>query len=238
MPEEPEDRTERVLRDFRAWLDGCPEEIRTEGDGSAEAGTAPDCDLHAVFCELAALRQEVRLQNREQARLVRELGQVRAEYERATGNERGRAEDLAALEARVRAAAEGDTLGLFFDVRDALVRGRRAAAAAAAPRGLFRRPPAGTASVVEGYDLAIQRFDRALSRLGVKVLPALGCSFDPERMQAVGTRHSRAAADGEVIEEVRGGFTRGGQVLRPAEVIVNGNRGSRPARWPGGEEET
>ena len=238
MPVEPEDRTERVLRDFRAWLVSEPEEVRTEGDRPTEAGTAPDCDLHAVFSELAALRQEVRLQNREQARLVRELGQVRAEYERATGIERGRAEDLAALEARVRAAAERDTLGLFDDVRDALVRGRGAAATAAAPRGLFRRPPAGTAGVVEGYDLAIQRFDRALSRLGVEVLPALGCPFDPEWMQAVGTRRSHAAADGEVIEEVRGGFTRGGQVLRPAEVIVNGNCSSRPAGWPGGEEET
>ena len=63
MNERDDDWKQDVLEDFRRWLAGVTEE---------EAGAAdhepPECDLRDLFAELAALRQEVRLRNREQSR--------------------------------------------------------------------------------------------------------------------------------------------------------------------------
>ena len=112
---------ERALEDFRQWLDEL-EEIPPAAEGEP-----PSCDLHDLFSELAALRQEVRLQNREQSRAGRELANAAARYDATDRTARRRDEELDALERRVSRAAEDRCLLSVLDLRDALVRGREAA---------------------------------------------------------------------------------------------------------------
>ena len=100
-------------------------------------------------------------------------------------------------------------------------RGRDAATRLAARRGLWRRVPSGAEEVVDGYGMAIERFDRALDLVGVEVLHPLGERFDADTMRAVHTRRASGVADQEVVEELRCGFVRSGVVLRFAEVVVN-----------------
>ena len=85
----------------------------------------------------------------------------------------------------------------------------------------FGRPVRGIAGVVEGYELALRRFDRMLARFGVRRLQATGHPFDSRTMHAMEVRRIEQAGDGEVVEELLGGFTRDGDVLRLAEVAVN-----------------
>jgi hypothetical protein len=59
------------------------------------------------------------------------------------------------------------------------------------------------AGVVEGYDLAIRRFDRALGQFGVRLVPTVGCRFDARTMRAVGTCQQEQAEDGLVVEEAK-----------------------------------
>ena len=82
-------------------------------------------------------------------------------------------------------------------------------------------PVQGIAGVVEGYALALRRFDRMLARFGVRRLQTTGRPFDSRTMHAMEVRRIEQAGDGEVVEELLGGFTRDGDMLRLAEVAVN-----------------
>ena len=230
-----DDWKERALEDFRRWLNDL-EEIPPE----VAEQEPPTCDQHDLFAELAALRQEVRLQNREQSRAGRELANAAARYDAIDRTVRGRDQELAALERRVSRAAEDRCLLSVLDLRDALVRGREAARRlrtagnraekqagkkAGRKRALrrkpFRRLQPAIAGVVDGYELALRRCDRALARYDVRAVPAVGGRFDARTMHAVETRRVADREDGVVMEEFVSGFVRDGEVLRLAEVAVN-----------------
>ena len=207
-----------VMADFRQWLEDLPDdELPEEEAAAASAGG----DLHDLFAEFTALRQEIRLQNREQAKAMRELEKAAGIYATATDLLEGREEDLAGFEERIQRTAERRCLLPFLDVRDALVRGREAVLRLGQKRGLLRRIPPGVEGVVEGYELAIRRFDRALSQFGVDLVQTVGARFDARTMSAVEARRLEQVEDGVVVEEFLSGFRRGDEVLRPAEVAVN-----------------
>ena len=211
-----DDWKQQALADFGQWL-----EEWTGDPPAADAGETAECDLRDLFAEIAALRQETRLQNREQARVGRELTRAGALYETVADWAQHREEDLASFEQRVARAAEDRCLRPFFEVRDALVRGRAAAGELRRPPRLFRRRAPGIAGVVQGYELALRRFDRMLDGFGVQLLPTVGNPFDARTMRSVETRRVAQLADKVVVEEFLSGFTRDGQVLRLAEVAVN-----------------
>ena len=220
MSEQRGDWKQSVLEDFGRWLD---EAVEAAPDSGNDAGDreSPECDLRDLFAELAALRQEIRLQNREQSRAGRELAKAVDGYDTATRLIRRREDDLDAFETRIVREAESRCLRSVLEVRDALVRGREAALELRDRTGLFRRPPRGIAGVVEGYELALRRFDRMLSRFGVRRLQTTGHPFDSRIMHALEIRRVERAEDGVVVEELLGGFTRDGEVLRLADVAVN-----------------
>lgn len=219
MSEPDSDWKERALADFRRWLDDAAP-LPDAGTESA-AAEPPEPDLHTLFAEFTALRQEVRLQNREQSRAVRDLGKAAEGYEAAARLVQRREDDLAAFETRVVREAENRCLRSVLGVRDALVRGRDEAVRLRDRGGLFGRRPRGIAGVVEGYELALRRFDRALAGYGAESVKTAGQPFDSRTMHAVEMRRTGHAGDGVVVEELLGGFTRDGEVLRLAEVAVN-----------------
>ena len=222
MSERQGDWKERALEDFREWLDDLPEPAEGEDEDEADgAGESHEIDLRDLFAEFAALRQEIRLQNREQSRASRELAKAAEGYETAARLIRRRGDDLASFEKRIVTEAENRCLRSVLEVHDALIRGRDAAVEVRERRGLFRRPVQGIAGVVEGYALALRRFDRMLARFGVRRLQTTGRPFDSRTMHAMEVRRIEQAGDGEVVEELLGGFTRDGDVLRLAEVAVN-----------------
>ena len=227
----------QALAQFTQWLDeldAAPEEA-AEQEADRDA---PPCDLHTLFAELAALRQEVRLQNREQSRAGRELANAAARYEAIDRVLERRDEELAAFEQRVARTAENRCLLPVLELRDALVRGRDAAARLRnagtkgrkrrrkGARKLLRRMEPGIAGVIEGYELAIRRCDRMLAQFGVRGVPTVGTRFDARTMHAVATRRTKQQEEGVVVEEYVSGFGRDGAVLRLAEVAVNRLQGA------------
>ena len=216
MSEPGGDWKQRALDDFRQWLDAAGE-VPTEH----EEPDAGDCDLRDLFAEFAALRQEIRLQNREQARAGRDLAAAAERCDAAARRQKCCDETLAAFEQRVSRTAEDRCLVETLEVRDALVRGRDAAVRLRDRPRLFGRPPRGAAGVVQGYELAISRFDRMLSRFDVRPVQTVGRPFDSRVMHAVEARRVDRIGDGVVVEELRSGFVRRDDVLRLAEVAVN-----------------
>ena len=88
-------------------------------------------------------------------------------------------------------------------------------------RALDADPEASTAS---SYRSGVELIHRALLDLlekrGVAPIESLNADFDPQYHEAVDTVASEQARDGEVVAELRRGYTLGGRLLRPSMVRV------------------
>jgi molecular chaperone GrpE len=73
-------------------------------------------------------------------------------------------------------------------------------------------------ALLEGYDLIRYRLRRALEAAEIKRIECLGRPVDPERMIVLEVVEDPTRPPGEVIEEVRSGYTWGERLLRYAEV--------------------
>ena len=73
-------------------------------------------------------------------------------------------------------------------------------------------------ALLEGYDLIRSRLRRALQAEGIERIDCLGRPVDPERMIVLAVVEDPSRPPGEVIEEVRRGYTWRQRVLRCAEV--------------------
>jgi molecular chaperone GrpE len=74
--------------------------------------------------------------------------------------------------------------------------------------------------ILEGIEIVYQELLRVLEKNGVERIATVGKPFDPEIHEAVAVSpHTDYPAD-TVVKEVRAGFVKGGQLLRPASVIV------------------
>ena len=216
MSEPADDWKDDLLDDFLRWIDDC-----TDCDAPGSEPAPPEPDLRDLYAEFAALRQETRLQNREQARAGRELARAAERYDAAVGSMTQYERDLAVFARHAARSAENDCLRSILDLHDVLARGLAAATELVNRRGLLFRPPRGLDGIVQGYGIALRRFDRTLSGFGVVRLQATGQPFDPRTMHAVEIRQVEGVQDGIVLDEQRCGYVRDADVLRLADVVVN-----------------
>jgi molecular chaperone GrpE len=72
----------------------------------------------------------------------------------------------------------------------------------------------------QGIELIYRQLQDLLARRGVTPVDAVGRMFDPRVHQALTYESSPGRAEGEVIGEVRRGYTLGDRLLRPAMVKV------------------
>jgi len=207
---------EKVIEDFQVWLKDMPDEIPVNQKVGMDS-----CDLYTLLMEFTALRQEIKFQNREQNNTLRIQQSFIDSLKETLKLLKDRTSKLETLEERIRLASEKKAVLPFLDIRDGLIRGLKAAKAVAATKRLFVRPPRGIEGIIEGYEMALRRFDQALSYVGITPVTALDRPFDPATMRAVGQESDPQKEAGIVIEEQVGGFVRQDEVIRTAEVIVN-----------------
>lgn len=93
-------------------------------------------------------------------------------------------------------------------------------------RQAVTRAREGLDALVVGYEMSLDRVERALRRHGLEPLLCVGEVYDPESMEAVEAVADSGRPAGEVIEEVRRGYLLNGRVFRTAQVRVA--RGIRP----------
>jgi molecular chaperone GrpE len=75
-------------------------------------------------------------------------------------------------------------------------------------------------SLLSGYQMGLQRLERALAQSGLQPIPAVGLPFDPERMEVLEATSSSGRPAGEVLEEIRRGYLHNGRIFRYAQVRV------------------
>jgi molecular chaperone GrpE (heat shock protein) len=223
----------RALADFSDWLDGLdqvppeflPEDPadQSETDNRSapqDTGSPVGPDLYTLLTEFISLKKQVQIQTREQSRNLQGL----KDFNTFAGEGRQILDDLArqvsrmgAMEDKLREETTADILQAFLDIRDSLVRGTAARTRVTAP---FLRQKKMHA-LLDGYQIALNKFDQALLRLETTPIPTTGRPFDPDTMTAVDTCHVPDMPQGVVTQEISGGFMRRGKVLRHARVVVN-----------------
>jgi molecular chaperone GrpE len=242
---------EALVAQFRAYLDGMAERRDAEHEFAddnalADAGVtdqdgpesgpesgpedgpaggpeeAPAPDLFSFHAELAAVKNEVKLQSRQFKTALEEFrglfdnlhdSNARLHEEQERRFEQSRAAD--------RAAAR-DMLLELLDLRDRLHAGQQQAERFQ-PRWYARnrREVGLIASLAEGMAMNLRRLDETLARRGVRPIPTEGRTFDPHRMRAAEVTRDPEYRNGEVMDELRPGWLLHDELLRLAEVVVN-----------------
>jgi molecular chaperone GrpE (heat shock protein) len=215
------DWKQKAFEDFSAWLAALPEKLSSEKSATDASGALESCDLFTVLSEFTALRQEIRIQSREHGKTLSTLTGFIEAYQETANLFKERTRALSELEVNIRKSSEKRTVLPFLEVRDTLVRGLEASLALSAFKSFFRPAPKGIEGVVEGYEMALRRMDRALASVNVLPVETTGRPFDPKTMKAVDKRSGSGMDKGMVVEELLTGFLRGQELLRTAEVIVS-----------------
>ena len=211
---------ERILADFRAWLEAQPDQ--------AADPPAQSIDLTTLVREFTALRHEVNLQTRASRTQLEQNAELLAELRQTIENG---AEEAAEPE------PSRPLLKALVEARDALGLAR-----AQLDRTLKVEPPPRSAwarwfgpvddgrsrealeAVAAGYAMSLSRLDRALEQHGFERIACAGLPFDPETMEAVEAVKEPGRSVSEVLAEIRPGYRLDGRLYRAAQVRV-----ARPA---------
>lgn len=205
---------EQLVEQFRASLD------RFDDGGDA----AETVDLRTLLAEMAVLKNEVRLQARRIGPALEELQRAGDALREQLQLAQREVERARAQTAEAKAQAERSLLLELLGLRDRLQAALDAAAAwqPSLVQRLLGADRRFALSLREGTALTLERTDLLLAGRRVRPIVAVGQPLDPHQMLAVAVERAPGAAPGVVLRELRRGFTQGGELLRAAEVIVNG----------------
>lgn len=202
---------DQLVASFRAYL---------ERDETASADADAPPDLFSLLAELAALKNEVKLESRQ---VKSALDEFRSLFDvlRDTGSRLdGERDRRAELERQADQVAQRDLLLELLELRDRLQAGHDQARRFR-PGWLTGRATDFIIAMAQGLDMNLKRLDETLARRGVRPLLALGQAFDPRTMHAAQQTNDPARRDGLVVGELRKGFMLDDRLLRAAEVVVN-----------------
>lgn len=180
----------------------------------------PPVDLRSLLEEMSRLRTEVRAETRASRGMREQLERATTAMAEARERQTAQAAGRAAQERRELARAAALPL---IDLADRLERTVRSARRLARPRrrGLRRVADPASVALAEGLELTARRARDHLRAHGVERVATVGQPFDPATMEAVKVIVRADLADGEVVEEITGGYRNADGVLRTAQVVVN-----------------
>jgi molecular chaperone GrpE len=72
-----------------------------------------------------------------------------------------------------------------------------------------------------GVQITLQQLYQLLRHHRIEPEESLGRPFDPQIHEAVMTRHDPSRPDHIILEVIERGYLRGGELFRPAKVVVN-----------------
>ncbi|MDJ0893261.1 MAG: nucleotide exchange factor GrpE [Gammaproteobacteria bacterium] len=216
---------DRLTARFRAYLDDT-DEIAAGTNAEPAGSSAPD--LFTLLAELAALKNEIKLESRHVKSALDEFRGLFDELRQANARLADEHHRRRELERLAEQQAQKDLLLELLELRDRLQAGH-SQATRFRPGWLQGRAAGFIVSMAEGMAMNLRRLDETLARRGVHPLRTLGQTFDPQTMHAAELACDPARDKGLVVQELRKGFLHQDRLLRPAEVVVN-----QPAQPPSG----
>jgi molecular chaperone GrpE len=214
---------EQLTARFRAYLDaadGAPASEHPDGGADGD-DREPAPDLFTLLAELAALKNEVKLESRQVKVALDEFRGLFDALRDANARAADEQERRRRHEQDSAQKAQKNLLLELLELRDRLQAGQEQALRFRPGWLGMRRSVPFVASMAEGMAMNLRRLDETLARRGVRPLPVLNRPFDPRSMHAAELVTDPARAAGLVVAELRKGFLLHDQLLRPAEVAVN-----------------
>ncbi|SEH06172.1 nucleotide exchange factor GrpE [Candidatus Venteria ishoeyi] len=208
---------EQLLAQFSSYLDAVEPDLEAD----------KEADLFSLFTEMAALRNEVKIESRQFKSALEEFKQAFTVLQNS--HERLNTELAQSKQTQQQALDKiSKTLLLeFLELYDRLDAGL-CALNAFQPKshwfGTCDQEQHFIASIQEGQAMTLQRLEQILATHQVKAIDSFGRILDPHRMKAIETIKDETHEDGTVAEEFRKGFTWNDEVLRMAEVKVVKNQ--------------
>ncbi len=216
-----EDKKNELTLRFRKWLDSF-DGILSESI-QFEDNTKKEIDLFTLFSEFIALKNEVKLENRQFKRNADQfklsLDLLQSGFESLLKEQSSHKETINNL----REAVLKSIIIEIFDIRDRIedslriLKSRRYSLF----RRIFRRKDQVAATLIEGQEMLMNRLDRMLISHGVLPIETENKTLDPHLMRVIEVENYLDKGDGIVLEEIRKGFLLNGTVLRIADVKVN-----------------
>jgi molecular chaperone GrpE len=176
-------------------------ELPAAQDGAEETQGAQQ--TAAIPKELTNLRGEIEKLRSERDTLVDRLARLQAEFE----NARKRA---AKEQQEFKDFALADTIKSLLPILDSFDRA-------------LQSPTPDVQEFRSGVELIRKQLHDALSKLGLRAIPAKGEPFDPHLHEAVEMVETTSAQDDHVIDELQRGYKLKDRLLRPAMVRVARN---------------
>jgi molecular chaperone GrpE len=173
-------------------------------DGSEDSAQSEISRNTSAQAEASPLEQELQKVKAERDALLDRLARAQAEFDNArkrAGKEQQEYRDYAAA----------DAIKSLLPVLDSF------------ERALQVKSESG--DLRSGVELILKQFQDALSRLGVRAVPAKGEVFDPRHHEAIEMVETTDAPDHQVVEELQRGYKFKDRLLRPAMVKVARNPG-------------
>ena len=161
------------------------------GDASPDR-EMPNTELATLKRRIAELEQALREEHDGRLRALADFENYRRRTEREAGG--------------ARRAGQSEVLLPLLDVHDNLER----ALATGSTDSAFLR----------GVEAIVEQLRRIVTSLGAIPIPSVGTLFDPRLHEAVGTVPATDHPSDTIVTGIRRGFLLGGEVLRPAQVVV------------------
>lgn len=189
-------RNDEVAASAAPQGDGVPDDADAPGAPSSEASEAEDEDTDSNVRVAGESDRAIAELRDKYLRLAAEFDN----YRKRTMRER----------AESGARAQGELLKHIVDSLDDLGR-----VTAVDPASTDAR------SVVQGVDLVAKKLMKALAAAGLELIDPVNQTFDPSVHEAVATEPALSPEDDHVVSQVfQPGYRFGGQLLRPARVVV------------------
>jgi molecular chaperone GrpE (heat shock protein) len=208
---------QQLRQQFESWLESL--ELMPETEEQVEAP-----DLYSFYEELTALRNETRKGNRKSAEVFSQFGESVNRFQDEITRLR---EQLSRIES-ARADKQALPRSYFLALVELVDRMHRMGAAFERPplpgRFAFLNPDGpwrtAWANWQQGFSILVTHFEKLLEQAGIQRLNTVGTTFDPVSMLAVAAIASNGRPPNVVVEEVAPGYSRRGEILRPAEVKI------------------
>jgi molecular chaperone GrpE len=183
----------------------------------------PQTDLFSLFTELAALRNEVKIESRQVKNsldLFKEVFETVQISNKNIGSEleRCREEQVSKRREVIRTM-----LLAFLEIYDRIEVGMKVLKTYESPTWQYfcKSEINLIKSLQEGQSITLRRFEQLFKEYQVKPIKALAQSLNPHCMRVMEIDHLSNIGNGIVTEELRTGFMWEDEILRPSEVKVN-----------------
>ncbi|HXX28879.1 MAG TPA: nucleotide exchange factor GrpE [Terriglobales bacterium] len=181
-----------------------PPAIDTEHElpESTDTGEDAQARIEAPRAEMAGEQAEIQKLKAERDALLDRIARMQADFENARKRAARELQDY-------REYALADAIRDLLPVLDSFERALKSSSSERDLRG--------------GIELISKQLEDALTKLGLRPIPAKGATFDPRYHEAIEMVETTAAPDHQIVEELQRGYKLKDRLLRPAMVKVARN---------------